>query len=81
VIELSDVVQILQWVSNVGVAVVISVYLVYKLSNDFQHKLEDLVEKIDNLTIQLTSKLDQLITEDREFRKQLIEVLLRKGGG
>jgi len=80
VIRLSDAIQILQWVSNVGVAVVISVYLVYKLSNDFQHKLEELVEKIDNLTIQLTSKLDQLITEDREFRKQLIEVLLRKGG-
>lgn len=79
-IRLSDAIQILQWVSNVGVAVVISVYLVYKLSNDFQHKLEELVEKIDNLTIQLTSKLDQLITEDREFRKQLIEVLLRKGG-
>jgi len=61
---------------NMGVAVVIAVYLVYKVSNDFQQRLDKLVDRIDNLTNQLAKKFDEIISEERNFRREIIDKLL-----
>ncbi|GAY26548.1 hypothetical protein ATG_17520 [Desulfurococcaceae archaeon AG1] len=64
--DLTDLINI---ASSAGVAVVIAVYLTYWITNNMSQKLDRIVEK-----------LDDILREQREFYRMIIEELRKKSG-
>lgn len=64
--DLTDLINI---ASSTGVAVVIAVYLTYWITNNMSQRLDKIVEK-----------LDDILREQREFYKMIIEELRKKSG-